>query len=238
MTAPASASKKSIPWPLIIGAILFILVVVGWLLFGLSAGGVIGEETPPPPPPKPDPRAVLINQGQALQVSELTISSTPAPAFQTKPTGLTASAQASPFTLSMDLKCAAIPADLMQIIGVGPHPGSPGIWFHPGYPGKLMVHFNDKALALPADKVPPVNTYFNFTVAYSPSSGSVIYLNGVPAASDPSITSIKWPVDVSDWRWNQQVRSSPDIKVKNVYWFNSSLSASDVAILAAPSVSV
>ena len=236
MTASAGAAKKGPPLMLIGVGVLIFLVVVGWLLFGLSAGGVIGsEEAPAPAVVKPDPKATLMNQGQALQVAELTISSAPAPAFNTKPTGLTASTTATPFTLSMDIKCAAIPTELSQVIGMGPHPGFPGVWFHPSYPGKLMAHLNDKTIALPVDKIPPVNTYFNFTLVYSPTSGAAIYLNGLPAAADPSITTLKWPADVSDWRWNQQVKSAPDLKVKNVYWFNSALSASDVAVLTAPS---
>lgn len=224
-----SSGGKSIMLLLVCCVILVILVIVGWLMFGLSAGGAL--DSPAPPTDKPDRKMTLINQGQALQVDELTISSTPPPPFQTKPTGLTALGDASPFTLSMDLKCAAIPSELIQIIGMGPHPGFPGIWFHPSYSGKLMAHFAEKSIALPADKIPPINTYFNLTLTYSPTSGVVMYMNGVVATADPSITTMKWPADISDWRWNQQVKSAPVISVKNVYWFNSSLSVSDVAIL-------
>ena len=47
------SAKKGPNMMLIGGVVLFILVVVGWLLFGLSAGGVIAKDTPAPPPPTP-----------------------------------------------------------------------------------------------------------------------------------------------------------------------------------------
>jgi hypothetical protein len=57
---------------LIGGVILVILLVVGWLMFGLSAGGVIAKDTPapavvtPPPPPvsaPPPPAAASVPSG-------------------------------------------------------------------------------------------------------------------------------------------------------------------------------
>jgi len=167
---------------------------------------------------------------QSIQVDELTITSSPPPAFTNKPFGLSSS-----FTLSMSIKCATIPTNLTQIIGMGPHPGFPGVWFHPSYPGKLMVHMNDRAIALPSDKAPPENAYFNFTIVYSPTNGTSIYLNGVQAASDATINTFTWPVDVSDWRWNQQAKTTPVMNVKDVYWFNQALTASDINILATSS---
>ena len=65
---PPPAKSSGPNWVLIGGVVLVILVVVGWLLFGLSAGGAIPKDapasppavvTPPPPPPATFPAGMI-----------------------------------------------------------------------------------------------------------------------------------------------------------------------------------
>lgn len=210
---------------------LIILIVASVLATCALIIWVVTKKDDSPAEAAPNPLVILLESGQQLQSRILDITTSPPPAFAIKPTGLTASSAAAAFTLSLDIKCATVPTDLTQVIGMGPHPGFPGMWFHPSYPGKLMVHLSDKTIALPVANVPPANTYFKITLVFDPSAGTTMYFNNTIAATDTSLKSLTWPADVTNWRWNQQAKTSPKIEIKNAYWWNKPLTESEVSTL-------
>jgi len=183
----------------------------------------------------PAARAAVLSTGQAIQTAILTITTNPAPALTTQPTGITATGS---FTLSIDINMTTLPnGSLLRVIGQGAHPGQPGLWLFPAGSGGnvwLRFHVGNSAVDLVTGTTPPTyNTYYNITAVYNAQTRkATLYHNGVLAGSaDIDPTGFKPPTPAM-FGWNQQNLTAPTVKVKNVYWFNKAMSAVEVATIS------
>ena len=182
------------------------------------------------------PRQRLIATGQAIQVAELTITSSPKPviAAASQPTGITATGS---FTLSTDISMTALPGELVRVIGQGAHPGSPALWlFAAGAQGTTWFKFHvgeaNEVLLSTTTTPPTYNTYYNITAVYDATTQkATLYHNGVLAGSSTIVPAKYVPPTPTAFGWNDQNVTAPTIKVKNTYWFNKALTAAEVSTL-------
>ena len=203
-------------------------------------------KSPAPAPAALTPKQTLLASGQAIQVAELTITSTPKPviAAASQPTGITATGS---FTISIDINMSTLPGQLLRVIGQGTNPGNPALWLFPaGSGGGGWFKFHNggpdspetNAITLVSDAAPPVyNTYYNITAVYdAPTHTSTLYYNGVSKVSSSTIVPAKYiPPTPTAFGWNPDNLTAPTVKVKNTYWFNKALTAAEVATLTGTS---
>jgi len=219
---------------------------------GMNCASVYERSPAPGPAPKSPatltPLQTLLASGQAIQVAELTITSSPKPviAAASQPTGITATGS---FTLSLDINMTALPGGTnpVRVIGQGTHPGSPALWLFPaGSGGGGWFKFHNggpddpetNSITLVSGTTPPVyNTYYNITAVYdAPSTTTTLYYNGVSKVSLRTIVPAKYtPPTPTAFGWTDQNVTAPTIKVKNTYWFNKALTAAEVATLSGTS---
>ena len=68
------------------------------------------------------------------------------------------------------------------------------------------------------------------------SGKMILYMNGVKDSEMSA--AFDWGSGVNTWNWNEYLikglSADGSVKVKNVYWFNRALTASELAILAPP----
>jgi len=216
----------------------------------MNCASVYERSPAPGPAPKSPatltPLQTLLASGQAIQVAELTITSSPKPviAAASQPTGITATGS---FTLSLDINMTALPTGLLRVIGQGDHPGNPALWLFPaGSGGGGWFKFHNggpdspetNSITLVSGTTPPVyNTYYNITAVYdAPSTTTTLYYNGVSKVSLRTIVPAKYtPPTPTAFGWTDQNVTAPTIKVKNTYWFNKALTAAEVATLSGTS---
>jgi len=179
-------------------------------------------------------REKILLGGQPIQKEELTITTSPAPIVSNQPKDVTASGS---FTLSIDINMATLPnGSLMRVIGQGDHPGHPALWLFPAGTGGntwFKLHIGSSEIALNTHKTPPTyNTYYNITAIYNGTTRQAfLYHNGVLAGSAVMAVGFAPPTP-STFGWNQQNLTAPTVKVRNAYWFNTTLTPNQVAMIA------
>ena len=181
------------------------------------------------PVPVTTPLQTLLASGQAIQVSELVISSATPPSVTTQPTGITATGS---FTLSMDINVSASVPVWVCVFGQGPHPRHPGVWINnAGVPGGIRFHMG--AAIADYTSVFTFGEYFNMTAVYDATSSTLtLYKNGVANGSTTVASGRYTPPTPTNFEWNQEKVTTPTIKVKNTYWFTKALTPAEVSILA------
>ena len=209
---------------------------------GMNCASVYERSPAPAPAPAAlTPLQTLLASGQAIQVAELTITSSPKPviAAASQPTGITATGS---FTLSTDISMTTLPGQLLRVIGQGTNPGNPALWLFPADAGgggwfKFHVGEANEALLTSGTTPPVYNTYYNITAVYdAPSTTATIYYNGVSKASSSTIVPARYiPPTPTAFGWNPDNLTAPTVKVKNTYWFNKALTAAEVATLTGTS---
>ena len=229
-------------------AVYFTNVACGWGL-GTWAGtdcpeaedeAVISSSVPAPAPAPATltPLQTLKASGQEIQKNELVISGATPPVVATQPTGITATGS---FTLSMDLNMTTLPGagQWLGVFGQGAHPKSPGLWLAAAglTTTWLRFHVGGSGTDYPGTTPVPYNTYFNVTAVYNAATHTcTLYHNGVKIAENTTIDpTLFTPPTPTNFEWNQQKVTAPTVKVRNVYWWNKALTATEVALLAPPS---
>lgn len=126
----------------------------------------------------------------------------------------------------------SVPKQWVRIIGAGQHPGFPGIWTHATDANNIRVHFGDMAIDYTAGSIIP-NVYHNLLITYDGSGSTkmaTIYKEGVRVDGQTSSSLV---VLQTPWVWNQQTYVGSDIHVKNVYWWNKTLTTNEARSVGA-----
>ena len=179
-----------------------------------------------------------LSTGQAIQLAELRITANPTPQIASAKTQPSSQTTRAPTVTSVDSSWSlvvsvkfvgSVPQQWIRIIGAGPHPGLPGIWTNAAIQGSIRAHFGSNSLDYTAGSFTP-GVYYNVTMTYDrPTNVMKIYKNGVEAGtSSPTYPAVITP----PWGWNQENYTTTDIFVKEVYWFNTALSPTEVATIA------
>jgi len=222
-------------------------------LYVMSSGADTSSPSGAPSagPAAPDPKTTLLKSGQALQVTEAEISTSP-PAF-TVPTGIDTSKVT--YTMSMDVNIAQSGPSWRNIMNNGTHDCCDATSRRPAVfitgndtapPNRIyIVHGanedNDKHLY--TTFAATLGTYFNLTWVVD-GGKLTTYINGQKDATGTMSATFNWGTPVQNtWRWNQYLseyttrtqNTAGSVKVKNVYWWNKALSDSDITTLASTS---
>lgn len=229
---------------IIIGVVVFI-VVVG-LALGLGLG--LGLKKDDSSGTTASPRDTLLKSGQAIQVAEAEISTSP-PAF-TAPTGMSSNVS---YSCSMDVNIAQAGPSWRNIMNNGDPDWPPGtVSRRPA----VFITGNDAA---PPNRIHIVHgstedqnrnivtafaatpgTYFNLTWVVD-AGKLTTYINGRKDTAGTVNGTFTWGTNA--WKWNAYLTQYPQrrentagsVKVKNVYWFNKPLSDADVSTLTGTS---
>lgn len=236
---------------IIIGVVVFIVVVGLALGLGLGLGlkkdGGGGSSGSGAAPAK-SPKETLLASGQAIQVAEVEISTSP-PAF-TAPTGMSSNVS---YSCSMDVNIAQAGPSWRNIMNNGDPDWPPGtVSRRPA----VFITGNDAA---PPNRIHIVHgstedqnrnivtafaatpgTYFNITWVVD-AGKLTTYINGRKDTAGTVNGTFTWGTNA--WKWNAYLTQYPQrrentagsVKVKNVYWFNKPLSDADVATLTGTS---
>jgi hypothetical protein len=192
--------------------------------------------------------APFSSTGQALLTTEAEISASP-PAFTT-PTGVPTSGAVS-YTLSMSVKIAQAGSSWRNIMNHGDPDCCGSTTRRPA----IFITGNDAA---PPNRVHVVHgasgdenknittsfaatpgTYFNLIMVVD--SGTLkTYINGALDSAGTATGNFTWNDGGQLWRWNAYLSQMPgraantegSVKVKNVYWWNRPLTATEITSLA------
>jgi Concanavalin A-like lectin/glucanases superfamily len=256
IVAPKPASSKG---PMIIIGVLVVLVILFVIMFALaqSGKGGLGGSTPTPstvPPPPPDPKTTLLGTGQAIQTSEIEIGTTVVP-FATQPTLPTTAS----YSMTMDLLVAgSVPGwrcilnssnapdwvnnrpgpntrrPLLGMTGTGAAPPANQVFLNHtnangDWQGDWLWVGNERLVGSV-----PIGKYFNLTfTADSASKKATLYMNGVKVNEFTAGADFAWPSPATTWSWNNDAYDKTgSVKVKNAYFFNKVLTATDATTLA------
>lgn len=196
-----------------------------------------------PAPAAPSQKQRLLQSGQAILTAETDISNSPPP-FPTP-----RHSQAVTYTMTMDVNIAQAGPSWRNI-------------FNSGDPDYGTITTRRPAVFITGNDVAPANrihivhgttqdnnrnivstfvaqpgTYFNLT--WVVQNGTLTtYINGRPDPSGSVQGGFSWGPDA--WKWNAYLTQIPNrpenkagpVKIKNAYWFDRALSATDIATLA------
>jgi len=226
----------------ILMGVLVLLVCLGFILFGLSMGGVIGGDSAgasaatPPAVVVADARSTLLSTGKILLAPETDITTSVsmgnAGVDSTKPVA---------YTISMFLNVEKTAPGWRNIFFRGADDGNrhPGIYI---VPGKLTFHFrhadtvwNNSGIDQTTGSV--TAGQYNHLAFVNDGSNMYVYINGIKDAAvftHPPGASFLWGNNdsvvsvINDGYKNNSVGY---VKVKEVSWFNKALSESEIGIL-------
>lgn len=221
---------------------LCVCVIVIALALGLGLG--LGLKKDGSSGTTASPRDTLLSSGQAIQVAEAEISTSP-PAF-TAPTGMSSTVS---YSCSMDVNIAQAGPSWRNIMNNGDPDWPPGtVSRRPA----VFITGNDAA---PPNRIHIVHgstedqnrnivtafaatpgTYFNLTWVVD-AGKLTTYINGQKDTAGTVNGTFTWGTNA--WKWNAYLTQYPSrkentagsVKVKNAYWFNKALSDADVATL-------
>lgn len=212
--------------------------------------GSLGTGGSPAPAPTLTPLQTLRQSGQAILVQETDISTSP-PTF-TAPTGIDTTKVE--YTMSMDINIAQTGTRWRSIMNSGDPDYPPGTTSR--RPG-VFITGSDTDHGAPANRIHVVHgstednnknvittftatpgTYFNLTWVVSQGKLTT-YINGQPDSTGTTSASFTWGT-TNAWKWNSYLTHYPNrtqntigaVKIKNAYWFNKALTASEVATLS------
>ena len=234
--------------------IAIVCIVIVGLALGLGLGlGLKKDDSSggagPAAAAAASPKDTLLKSGQAIQVAEAEISTSP-PAF-TAPTGIDTSKVS--YSVTMDVNIAQAWPSWRNIMNNGDPDWPPGtVSRRPA----VFITGNDAA---PANRIHIVHgstedqnknivtafaatpgTYFNITWVVD-AGKLTTYINGQKDSTGTVNGTFTWGTNA--WKWNAYLTQYPQrtqntsgsVKVKNVYWFNKALSDGDVATLTGTS---
>jgi len=203
-----------------------------------ATGTPAAAGTPAALTPAVTPTSSLIASGKALQVSEIDLGAASVPATN-KPT-LTVGPVTTPgFSLSMWVKLPATvtPGVWWTLFGMDGHyvtlipdTGTPTLWeIVFSTTGPAGTNWSYMYRLTPG-------TYYRLGFVVSPPSAPTFYLDGGSGMTGANMIgggAVSHGSTGSDARFNPNNSPLTGIKVKNVYYFGKSLSASEMALLGA-----
>jgi hypothetical protein len=212
-----------------------------------AAGTTVATEvsvSPAAPAPE-DPRLTILKTGQVLVSDQLDISGGARP-FSVQPSGLSTEVL---YSMSMDINISQVGPSWRSLLGNNPVDAGgsaaigltrrrPGVFIsgtagEPSGPNHVhIVHScgnNDNTNIVTSFAATP-GTWFNLT--WVVANGTLTtYINGDVDSKGTASGKFTW-APTNAWTWNYETwgQAGP-VLVKNVYWFNEALSASDVALI-------
>ena len=253
------------PSPVILGAVALVccLVLAAAIYFSTqSSGSPSGSSpsgsspsgspsgSPAPAPAATDPRQAVWSSGQSIQSAPLEISTTTTN-FATAPTGITTTSAPS-YTMSMDINIAQTGPSWRNVFNNGSHDCCDANARHPAMfitgsdaspPNRIHIVHNaseDVNRNIVSNFAATLGQWFNVTFVVNGGVMST-YFNGVADATVSG--TFNWGSQNMQWRWNEYIQeyttrtqnTQGSVQVANVYFWNSALTASQIAQLKIPS---
>ena len=198
-----------------------------------------------PPAPKPlSARDAVLAQGQAIQVAEFNLNEAiGAP----EPTGIDTKKVA--YTMSMDIKLLVPPNQIAMEAHVFSNDETPKSTLSgttQRRPSLILLgdqvrNERDKTGRLYVGHSTGNNTYDRVKTKFKATQGQ--YFNITWTVADGLLSvyidgkldvtlkgAFTWSTKANKWSWNPENQHAP-VSIKNVYWFNKALSASEVALI-------
>lgn len=192
------------------------------------------------------PRATLLATGQAIQVAEAEISTSP-PTF-TPPTGIDRTKVS--YTMSMDVLIAQTGPSWRNIMNNGTHDCCDATSRRPAVfitgsdaapPNRIhIVHGanEDNNKNIVTSFAATLGTYFNVTWVVD-GGKLTTYINGTKDSAGTVSGTFNWGTHTPTWKWNQYLseyttrtqNTAGSVKVKNAYWFNKALTDAEITTL-------
>ena len=204
---------------------------------------------PAPAPLPTDPRMVVWSTGQSIQSSPID-SQTATTTIATQPTGYSGTPS---YTMSMDINITNIATtNFRNILSHSPiiqsGDSSSAQWRRPAVfvmPNSTAIHLvhsdtNNGNTNIVTTSKPALGKYFNLT--WTVSNGTLnAYINGVLDTTGTIKSTFTWPNPDIPWLWmhnNYKGNINGPITVANVYFWNSPLTAAQIAQLAVPATPI